>query len=91
MDKIMVDDTIPVHKYIVDTVYTDVEKAVNKQLEIEAMHCLPDKVFSDMPFIGMLDKQGNRFAIFWKKDEFIGKNIFYIFKNGVQIWKTRLF
>lgn len=91
MDKIMVDDTIPVHKYIVDTVYTDVEKAVNKQLEIEAMHCLPDKVFSDMPFIGMLDKQGNRFAIFWKKDEFIDKNIFYIFKNGVQIWKTRLF
>jgi hypothetical protein len=91
MDKVVVDDTITVHKYIIDTVYTDVEKAVNKQLEIEKMHCLPEEVFSDMPFIGMLDKNGNRFAIFWKKDEFAEKNIFYIFKNGKMIWKTRLF
>lgn len=84
-------DGIKVHKYIIDTVYTDVDKAVNKQVQIEAMHCLPDKVFTDMPFIAMLDKSGNRFAIFWKKDEFVGKNIFYIFKNGKQVWKNRLF
>jgi hypothetical protein len=91
MDKIVVDDSITVHKYIVDTVYSDVEKAVNKQLEIEKMHCLPEEVFSDMPFVGVLDKKGNRFAIFWKKDEFTKNNVFYIFKNGTQIWKTRLF
>ncbi len=91
MDKIIVDDSITVHKYIVDTLYTDVDKAVNKQIEIEAMRCLPDEVFSDMPFIGMLDKDKNRYAIFWKKDEFHTKKVFYIFKNGKQIWKTRLF
>lgn len=91
MDKIVVDDTITVHKFIIDTVYNDVDKAVDKQLEIEAMHCLPEEVFSDMPFIGMLDKDKNRFAIFWRKDELKDKKIFYIFKNGEQIWKTRLF
>jgi len=90
MDTIVVDNFV-VHKFIVDTVYNDVDKAVNKQVEIEAMHCLPDQVFSDMPFIGVLDKDGNRFAIFWKKDEFAEKKIFYIFKNGQQIWKTRRF
>jgi hypothetical protein len=84
-------DGIKVHKFIVDTVYTDVDKAINKQVAIEAMHCLPDKVFSDMPFIGMLDKQGNRYAIFWKKDDFLKKKIFFIFKNGKQIWKSRKF
>lgn len=90
MDMVEVDG-MNVHKYIIDTVYTDVDVAVNKQVEIEAMHCLPDKVFTDMPFIAMLDKSGNRFAIFWKKDEFAGKKIFYIFKNGKQVWKNRLF
>ncbi len=44
-----------------------------------------------MPFIGVLDKEGNRFAIFWKREEFSKQHIFYIFKNGKQIWKTRLF
>lgn len=90
MDMVVVDG-MNIHKYIIDTVYTDVDVAVNKQVAIEAMHCLPDKVFTDMPFIAMLDKSGNRFAIFWKKDEFAGKKIFYIFKNGKQIWKNRLF
>ena len=44
-----------------------------------------------MPFIGVLDKEGNRFAIFWKKDEFVQKNIYYIFKNGKIVWKSRKF
>ncbi len=91
MDKVIVDDTITVNKFIIDTVYRDVEKALDKQMLVEQMHCLPEEVFSDMPFIGVLDKKGNRFAIFWKKDEFKDQNVFYIFKNGKQIWKTRLF
>ena len=40
-----------------------------------------------MPFIGLLDKKGKRFAIFWKKDEFENKKVFYIYSNGKQIWK----
>lgn len=90
MDTIVVDGTT-VHKYIIDTVYTDVDAAVTKQVKIEAMHCLPDQVFTDMPFIAMLDKTGNRYAIFWKKDEFLNKKVFYIFKNGKQVWKNKLF
>lgn len=91
MQKITVDDTILVHKYIINKVYTDVDEALDKQFQIERMHCLPDKVFADMPFIGCLDKNGNRFAIFWKKDELAGQKIFYIRKNGKLIWKTRKF
>lgn len=91
MQQITVDDTIIVHKYIINKVYTDVDEALDKQFQIERMHCLPDKVFADMPFIGCLDKNGNRFAIFWKKDELAGQKIFYIRKNGKLIWKTRKF
>lgn len=94
-EKIKMEDVavgnIKVHKFIIDTIYTDVDKAINKQVTIEAMHCLPDQLFSDMPFIGMLDKKGNRYAIFWKKDELLQKKIFYIFKNGKQIWKNKRF
>ncbi|MDR1679709.1 MAG: hypothetical protein LBR81_08040 [Prevotellaceae bacterium] len=90
MDTILVDG-VTVHKFIIDTVYNDVDKAINKQLSIEAMHCLPDKVFADMPFIGMLDQKGNRYAIFWKKDDYANRNVFYIFKNGKQVWKNKLF
>lgn len=82
---------VPIHKFIVNKLYTDVDEALNKQLEIINKHCLPEKTFSDMPFIGMLDKNNNRFAIFWKKDEFINKNVFYIFQNGKQIWKGKRF
>lgn len=89
--EIVVDDTIHVHKYIINKVYTIVDEALDKQYEIEKMHCLPDKEFSDMPFIGVLDKKGNRFAIFWKRDEFVQKNIYYIFKNGKIVWKSRKF
>ncbi len=84
-------DGFKVHKYIIDTIYTDVDAAVNKQIEIEAMHCLPEELFSDMPFIAVLDKKGNRYAIFWKKDEFEDKKMFFIFKNGQMIWKSRRF
>ncbi len=90
MDKIEV-DKMTVHKYIIDSVYTDVDAAVDKQIEIERLHCLPEELFSDMPFIGILDKNGNRFAIFWKKEEFMNDNIFHIFKNGKLIWKSRRF
>ncbi len=90
MDVLKVDGT-KVHKYIIDSVYTDVDAAVNKQIEIEAMHCLPEELFSDMPFIGVLDKKGNRYAIFWKKDEFVQKKLFFIFKNGHMIWKSKRF
>jgi len=82
---------VTIHKFIINKQYTNVDEALNKQLEIINKHCLPEKSFSDMPFIGMLDKNNNRFAIFWKKDEFLNKNIFYIFQNGKQIWKGKRF
>ncbi len=91
MQEILVDGKFHVHKFIINKVYTIVDEALDKQYEIEKMHCLPDKEFSDMPFIGVLDKEGNRFAIFWKKDEFVQKNIYYIFKNGKIVWKSRKF
>ena len=82
---------ICIHKFIINKLYTNVDEALNKQLEIISRHCLPEATFSDMPFIGMLDKNNNRFAIFWKKDDFIKKNIFYIFQNGKEIWKGKRF
>ena len=90
-DKVIEKDSLYVHKFILNKVYTDVYEALDKQFAIEAMKCLPDKEFSDMPFIGMLDKKGNRYAIFWKQDEFASKNVFYLMKNGKQIWKSRKF
>lgn len=90
-DKVIEKDSLYVHKFIINKVYTDVYEALDKQFAIEAMKCLPDKEFSDMPFIGMLDKKGNRYAIFWKQDEFASKNVFYLMKNGKQIWKSRKF
>jgi len=82
---------ICIHKFIIDKQYTDVDEALNKQMEIINQHCMPELTFSDMPFIALLDKDNNRFAIFWKKDEFIKKNIYYIFQNGKQVWKGKRF
>jgi hypothetical protein len=79
------------HKFIINKVYTDVDSALQKQLQIINLHCLPEDDFKDMPFIGMLNKENKRYAIFWKKDEFLDENIFYIFENGKQIWKGRRF
>ena len=84
-------DGIVIHKFIINKMYIDIDEAMNKQLEIINRHCLPELNFADMPFIGLLDKDKNRFAIFWKKDEFIKKNVFYIFQNGKQIWKGKRF
>ena len=90
MDTLMYNG-ICIHKFIIDKLYTDIDEALNKQLEIINRHCLPELSFSDMPFIGLLDKNNNRFAIFWKKDEFLKKNIFYIFQNGKEIWNGKRF
>ncbi|MFH0866935.1 MAG: hypothetical protein V1904_12125 [Bacteroidota bacterium] len=79
------------HKFIVNKIYTDIDEAINAQAGIINRHCLPDKDFEDMPFIALLDQSGNRYAIFWKKDEFDNKKIFYIYSNGKQIWKGRRF
>ncbi len=89
--EIVVDGSIHVHKYIVNKIYDDVEEALEKQYQIEKLHCLPDEEFSDMPFIGCLDKNGNRYAIFWKKGEIESHNIYHIYKNGKIIWKSRKF
>lgn len=89
--EIVVDGKIHVHKYIVNRVYDDVYEALEKQYEIEQMHCLPEKEFSDMPFIGCLDSEGNRYAIFWKREEMESHNLYYIYKNGQIVWKSRKF
>jgi len=75
------------YKFIINKVFTDVNEAINIQIDIINRHCLPELDFKDMPFIGLLDKKGKRFAIFWKKDEFENKKVFYIYSNGKQIWK----
>jgi len=90
MDTVVYDGVV-IHKFIINKMYSDIDEAMNKQLEIINRHCLPELNFADMPFIGLLDKDKNRFAIFWKKDEFLKKNIFYIFQNGKQIWKGKRF
>jgi len=90
MDMLVVDG-IKIYKFILDTVYTDVDEALKKRKQVMDENCLPDKLMSDMPFIGMLDKEGNRFAIFWEKDEFVNEKVFYLFKNGKQVWKGRRF
>ncbi len=89
--ELLVDGKIRVHKYIINHIYDDVYEALEKQYEIEQMHCLPEEEFSDMPFIGCLDKEGNRFAIFWKRDEMESHNLYYIYKNGKIVWKSRKF
>lgn len=90
MDTLLVDG-ITIHKFIIDTIYTEVDVAMKKRTKIMDKKCLPNKLLSDMPFVGVLDKQGNRFAIFWEKDEFINEKVFYLFKNGKQVWKGRRF
>ncbi len=90
MDMINVDG-IKVYKFIIDTVYTDVEPALQKRDEIVAKGCLPDELLSDKPFVGMLDKDGNRFAFFREKKEFDTDQIYYLYKNGKLIWYGRRF
>lgn len=90
MDTMKVEGKI-LHKFIINKVYTDIDSAVKKQLEIINLHCLPEDDFNDMPFIALLNKDNKRYAIFWKKDEFQNEKIFYIFENGKQIWKGRRF
>jgi hypothetical protein len=90
IDTLYVDNQI-VYKYIVNRVYTDVNEALDKQFAIIVRSCLPDKDFVDMPFIGILDKNGKRYAIFWRKDEFETKKVFNIFSEGKMVWKGRRF
>jgi hypothetical protein len=84
-------DTIIVYKFIINKTYTDINLAIEMQYKIINYHCLPEKNFADMPFIALIDENNNRFAIFWKYDEFINKKIFYIFENGKQVWKSKRF
>ena len=90
MDTINVDGKI-IYKFILDKVFTDVDEAIKAQLEYINRNCLPDKDFQDMPFIATLDKDGKRFSIFWKKDEFENKNTFIIYSNGQRVWKGKRF
>jgi hypothetical protein len=90
MDMIEVDG-IKVYKFIIDTVYNDVEAALLKRDEVVAMHCLPEELLSDKPFVGVLDKNGNRFAFFREKREFDNDQIYYLYKNGQLIWYGRRF
>ena len=84
-------DTIIINKYIINILYTDIDSALDMQLKLVNYRCLPDQNFSDIPFIAMIDQNRNRFAIFWKRDEYLNKKIFFIFENGKQIWKSRRF
>ena len=79
------------NKFILNKIFTNIDEAIAVQKEIIKLKCLPDKDFFDVPFIGMLDKDGKRFAIFWEKHEFDDKEIFYIYSNGKQIWKGKRF
>ena len=90
MDTVTINGVL-IHKFLINKTFTDIDESINKQLQIINKHCLPELNFSDMPFICLFDSNNNRFAIFWKKDESIGKNIFYIFQNGKQIWKGKRF
>jgi len=90
IDTLRVEGTI-VYKYIINKVYTDVDEALTKQYEIIKRNCLPDKDFQDMPFIGILDQKGSRYAIFWKKDEFENQKVFNIYSEGKMVWKGRRF
>jgi hypothetical protein len=84
-------DTVTIYKFIINKLYTDIDSALEKQYKIINFHCFPEQNFSDMPFIALIDENRNRYAIFWKKDEFVNKKVFYIFQNGKQIWKTKRF
>jgi len=90
MDKVKVDG-LTLYKFIVNKLYTDVDEALNMRLKMINRHCLPQNYFSDIPFVGMLDKNNNRYALFQKKNKFLNKNIYYIFQNGKQIWKGKRF
>jgi len=80
-----------IYKYLINKVYTDVMEALTKQMQIINLSCLPNKDFQDMPFVAILDQDGNRYSIFWKKDEFENKSTFNIFSNGKPVWKGRRF
>jgi len=80
-----------VYKFIINKVYTDIDEILNEKANIVKRNCLPTVDFQDIPFIAMLDKNGNRFCIFWKKDEFENKTTFNIFSNGKPVWKGRRF
>ncbi|MFH1004120.1 MAG: hypothetical protein V1781_01275 [Bacteroidota bacterium] len=84
-------ESITIYKFIVNKIYTNIDEAIDTQIEIINRHCIPEHDFKDMPFIRLLDQSGNRFAIFWKKDEFHNKEIFYIYSNGKQVWKSKGF
>ncbi len=77
-----------VNKFIVDHVYYNLDSAITKQKEIIERGCLP-QTFKDMPFIALLNPQGDRYAIFWKREEYTKKQVLYLYKNGKEIFKTK--
>jgi len=80
-------EKLPLNKFIIDQIYTDLDSALNKQKEIIRKGCLPT-TFEGTPFIALLRADKKRYAIFWKEEEYKNKEVFWITLEGKKIWQS---
>lgn len=88
-----VENLPPMRKLVLDHIYYDLDSALNKQKEIINRNCFP-KDFKDTPFIALLRADGMRFAIFWEKEQYLKKEVLWIYgtkldNNGNIIEETK--
>lgn len=77
----------PLRKFIVDKVYTDLNSALDKQIEIIKKNCFPTTQ-EGTPFIALLRADKKRYAIFWKEEEYNNKEVLWITLDGEEVWRS---
>lgn len=84
-------DGPPMRKFIINTLYTDINKAIDKQITIVGTNCFAvdkNEKQATIPFIALL-KDDQRYAIFWAKEASKTKEEFWIIKDKQEIWRSK--
>lgn len=78
----------PLRKFIVDTIYLNIDDAIDKQVHIINEACFPTEPQGSIPFIALF-KENSRYAIFWSKQTLKSKEEFWILKDGEEVWRSK--
>lgn len=81
-------EKLPLRKFVINHLYTDLDSALNKQIQLINLNCFP-KTFEGTPFIALLRADKKRYAIFWRKEEYDKKEVLWITLDGKKIWQSK--
>lgn len=88
MDVFEEENKSPLRKFIIDTIYIDLDDAIDKQIDIVRKGCFPTQPQGSIPFVALL-KENSRYAIFWSKETLNSKEEFWILKDGKEVWRSK--